>query len=363
MNRRQFLMAAMALGLIPSRAFSEIIEKTDKATPAARTLASAAKSSGILYGSPLFPSDFQNEKYMPLFRTQTSIITNTIYMSVTQPSRETWELSGFENVRRFVRNHKLKMRGHPLVWHQALPTWVNSISTADEAMKVIEERIVKLVGHFPGEFHSWDVVNEAIDGGVASAEHLTKCVWADLLGVEYLDYAFYVAHQTDPTALFTYNDWGTEDDSPGSLTKREYIFDLLKGMIGRKVPIHAVGLQSHITGGDSYKTLPDWIKRLKSLGLHVFITELDVNDDPFPSDIAERDRLVAESYSNFLNTALGTKDIDIVLNWGLADPISWLQTTPWTKRKDGLPLRPLPFGVRYEPTPAFYAMEQAFLKK
>ncbi len=326
------------------------------------TLARAASKPGLLFGSPLFPNDLQNAACLNLFNTQVSILTNTVYMSVTQPARETWNLSGFENVRAFAKGRKLKMRGHPLVWHQALPSWTNAISSPGDARQVIHDRIVKLVGQYKGEFQSWDVVNEAVHPANSGGDHLVPCIWSEQLGVEYLDYAFHVADDTDSHALLTYNDYGTEDDSDKSQAKREAVFDLLNGMIKRKVPVHAVGLQSHLTGGGAtFKTLPDWIKRLKSLKLHVFITELDVNDKAFPSNKDERDKLVAKTYSDFLGSALSTRQIEIILTWGLADPYSWLQSPKRYKRADGLPQRPLPFGDTLEPTPVFYAMQSAFL--
>lgn len=325
-------------------------------------LAQAASKPGLLFGSPLFPGDLQKNDYLKLFETQVSILTNTVYMSVTQPTRETWNLSGFENVRAFAKGKKLKMRGHPLVWHQALPDWTNTISSPADAKQVLHDRIVKLVGQYKGEFQSWDVVNEAVSARAKDSDHLVHCVWSEQLGVEYLDYAFRVAHDTDHRALLTYNDFGTEDDSDTSQAKRECVFDLLTGMIQRKVPLHAIGLQSHLTGGSAtFKTLPDWIKRLKSLKLHVFITELDVNDKAFPSDKDERDKLVAKTYSDFLRGALSTGNIEIALTWGLADPYSWLQSPARYKRADSLPQRPLPFGDKMEPTAVFYAMESTFL--
>ncbi|HEV2331043.1 MAG TPA: endo-1,4-beta-xylanase [Verrucomicrobiae bacterium] len=355
MNRRQFLTGALALALMPRRALATSGNET------ALTLAQAASRPELLFGSPLFPGELRNSDYLKLFETQVSILTNTVYMTVTQPARDSWNLSGFDNVRSFAKARKLKMRGHPLIWHQALPDWVQTISSPDEARQLIQDRIVKLVGRYKGEFQSWDVVNEAIRPGTKTSDHLTPCIWSKLLGVEYLDYAFHVAHHTDHHALLTYNDYGTESDSDASQTKRGCVFDLLNGMIKRKVPIHAVGLQSHLNGGATFKTLPDWIKRLKSLKLHVFITELDVVDKSFPSDKDERDKLVAKTYSDFLNSALSTRQVEIVLTWGLADPYSWLQSTPWAKRTDGLPERPLPFGDKMEPTAAFYAMQSAFL--
>lgn len=356
MNRRQFLTGALALSLMPKWVLAR-----DESGGNELTLTQAASRPGLLYGSPLFPGDLENSEYLKLFNAQVSILTNTVYMSVTQPDRDTWDLSGFENVRAFAKKHKLKMRGHPLVWHQALPDWTHTISSPDEARQVIHNRIVKLVGRYKGEFQSWDVVNEAVNPNAKNSDHLTSCIWTKQLGHEYLDYAFHVAHDTDHHALLAYNDYGTEDDSNTSQAKREVVFDLLKGMNKRKVPLHAVGLQSHLNGGTTFKTLPDWIKRLKSLKLHVFITELDVNDKSFPSDKDERDKLVAKTYGDFLRSALSARQIEIALTWGLVDPYSWLQTVPWAKRADGLPQRPLPFGDNMQPTAVFYAMESAFL--
>jgi len=360
MNRRQFLTGALALALVPRRGLAMRMLALDGFVESGMTLARAASNPGLLYGSPLFPGDFQRDDYLKLFKTQISILTNTVYMSVTQPTRETWDLSGFENVRAFAKRQKLKMRGHPLVWHEALPDWAHTISSPREAKQIIQDRIMKLVGQYRGEFQSWDVVNEAVDPGATSGDHLAPCVWSKQLSIEYLDYAYHVAHDTDRHALLTYNDYGTEDDSDANQAKRELMFDLLKGMKKRKVPLQAVGLQSHLNGGASFRTLPDWIERLKDLNLHVFITELYVVDKSFPSDKEERDKLVAKTYTDFLRSALSTGRIDITLTWGLADPYSWLQTVPWAKRMDGQPERPLPFGDMMEPTAVFYAMDRLF---
>jgi endo-1,4-beta-xylanase len=362
MNRRQFLTGTLAVALMPRRALLAQALTPSPDGSAGMTLAAAAAKAGLLFGSPLFPGDLQRNDYLKLFQTQVSILTNTIYMSGTQPTRETWDLSGFEHVRAFARQNKLKMRGHPLVWHQSLPDWTHEIASADEAKQVLHDRIVKLVGQYKGEFQSWDVVNEAVSSRVKNSDHLVHCIWSKQLGVEYLDYAFQVAHDTDHHPLLTYNDFGTEDDSDGSVAKRELVFDLLSGMIQRKVPVHAVGLQSHLSGeSPTFKTLPDWIKRLKSLKLHIFITELDVNDKSLPSDKDERDKLVAKTYSDFLHSALSTRQIEIALTWGLADSYSWLNSVPRDKRADGLPQRPLPFGEKLEPTAVFDAMQSAFL--
>ncbi len=369
MNRRSFItsLAAAAIGaptLLKSLAALPIESDEDPSKGHhTMTLRRAAAKRGLLYGSVLWPDYLKNPLHAKLFETQVDIVTNTVYMSVTQPTRETWYLDDFKTVRNFVRKEKYHMRGHPLVWHQALPPWVNDISSKADAESVITERIKKLVGLYPGELHSWDVVNEAIDTNSKEKHHLTKCKWADLLGLEYLDLAFETASKADPMALLSYNDWGTEDDSEGSQQKRDYIYELVSGMKKRGIPVSAFGLQSHIYHGQTYKTLPDWIKKMKDLGLHIFLSELDVNDQSLPANIHERDKLVADCYTSYLTAALSVPGVEVVQNWGLSDAFSWLETMPFSKRKDGLPVRPLPFDAHFRPTDAYYAMEKVFLSK
>ncbi len=74
-------------------------------------------------------------------------------------------------------------------------------------------------------------------------------------------------------------------------------------------PLDALGIQSHIHAGAEPASFSQGLRELiggaRSLGLQVFITELDVNDDAVEtSDTDQRDRIVAEVYRSYLNTAL-----------------------------------------------------------
>jgi hypothetical protein len=83
MDRRHFLAGTLALGLMPKRAFSTADLARNGSEAKGMTLAQAASKAGLLYGSPLFPGELHNDAYLKLFGTQTSILTNTVYMFVT----------------------------------------------------------------------------------------------------------------------------------------------------------------------------------------------------------------------------------------------------------------------------------------
>jgi endo-1,4-beta-xylanase len=102
----------------------------------------------------------------------------------------------------------------------------------------------------------------------------------------------------------------------------------------------------------------------KGLGLQVFVTELDVKDDAVAADdIAERDKVVADVYREYLTSALDGPEVKAVLTWGASDKNTWLNNgTKFRKQHPDRLQRPLPFDPDYAPAPAFFAMRDGFDK-
>jgi endo-1,4-beta-xylanase len=90
--------------------------------------------------------------------------------------------------------------------------------------------------------------------------------------------------------------------------------------------------------------------------MKIFITELDVQDATFPADAGARDQAVAGIYSKFLTASLRQPAVRGVVTWGLADSFSWI--AGYRPRKDGLPVRPLPFDANCQPKAAYYAIAE-----
>jgi endo-1,4-beta-xylanase len=97
------------------------------------------------------------------------------------------------------------------------------------------------------------------------------------------------------------------------------------------------------------------------MGLEVYLTEMDVNEDDIPDDdAARRDQAVAETYRKFLDVALASPAVKLVLTWGVSDRRTWLNDGPTHHRKQpNRPQRSLPFDAEYRPTPAFFAIREA----
>ena len=264
----------------------------------------------------------------------------------------------------FARRAGLRLTGYHLLWHQRLPGWFDTLDRA-AAERAIVDHIGAVGARFGAETYAWNVVNEAIrpadgmPGGLRRSPLLTK------FGTAFFDIAFDAARRAQPAALRMYNDYDLELDTPDEQARRRALLLLLDELARRSVPIQAVGLQCHLRTRSFDRFNPAAYRRflaeLADRGLDIVITELDVHDLA-PGDLPARDRLVADIYRQFLDTALAQKRVRAVVFWGLSDHYSWLNDPARTNyaRADGVPGRPLPFDPALEPTPAFRAVEQSF---
>jgi endo-1,4-beta-xylanase len=261
----------------------------------------------------------------------------------------------------FAQGAGLAMRGHNLLWQNAkwLPNWVNGYdfgaNPAKSAEALLTEHIRAEIGHYANHIHSWDVVNETIDQhtGLMRQTVLTKA-----LGDRVIDFAYHTARAAAPDAQLVYNDymsWGQ-----GDAAHRSGVLRLLERLKKDGVPVDALGLQSHISAGEAADTRAwsAFLDEVTGMGYALLITEFDVDDKRLPSDIAARDRAIADYARGYLDQTLSYRQLGDVLTWGLVDRYSWLQNDP--ARGDHLAKRPLPYDDRYQPAPLRQAIAQAF---
>jgi len=161
--------------------------------------------------------------------------------------------------------------------------------------------------------------------------------------------------------VLVYNDYDTEYDSPESEARRRALLQLLDSFLDRRLPIDAIGLQTHIKL-ERFQFSPtiyrQFLKDIAARGVRILITELDVLDVGAPSDIRQRDQIVADAYKRVLEVALDEKALTAVITWGISDRYTWLNPgrTRSFGRPDGLPGRPLPFDDQFQPKPAYWAL-------
>lgn len=256
----------------------------------------------------------------------------------------------------FAEENGMEMRGHTLVWHNQMPKWFftdedgNDLSR-DELLKRMKDHIDAVVTRYKGRIHAWDVVNEAVED--RGEETFRSSKWIDIIGEDFIDYAFKYAHEADPDALLFYNDYNESHPN-----KRKKIYKLVKGMLDRGIPIHGVGLQAHWNLYDpTYKDIEDALKSYSELGLKLHVTEMDVSMFEFNdrrTDLKEPSKemlhLQAERYERFFDLFTKYKDnLESITFWGISDAYTWLDGFPVRGRKNW----PFVLDEKGEPKPAF----------
>ncbi len=331
------------------------------------SLKAHAHRAGLLTGFAVDTNLLSDPTYARILVEQASILVpeRALKWVPLRPSPDKFDFTQADLLVDFAQRHKIHLRGHTLVWHEAIPDWFDSTVTKDNARRFLEEHIAAVVGRYKGKMQSWDVVNEAILPKDNQPGGLRNSPWFKLLGPDYIEIAFRAARKADPHLVLTYNDYGVEYDNDEDAERRKLILDLLRSLKSKGVPLDAVGIQSHIKAAYPAtigQGLRDYMSAVRDLGLQLFLTELDVNEDDLPyDDVPHRDQTIAQTYTDFLNVGLANPDVKAVLIWGVGDSHTWLNNGPTHHRKQpNRPQRSLPFDNDYKPKPAFFAIRDAF---
>jgi len=251
----------------------------------------------------------------------------------------------------FADANGMRMRGHTLVWHGAMPKWTEAIATRADAERILQAHIDTVVSRYRGRIPSWDVVNEAIAEHPTADSPLRKSVWLDRLGPDYVEMALRRTAAVDPATQLVINEYGFENPTAQCRAKREAFLRLVRKLKDRDVPLHAVGLQGHLPGELEIDRdgLSRFVAELHGMGLRILVTELDVIDDKLTRDRTLRDEIVASRVKLFLQAIGDVCRPEVVITWGITDQYTWVPI--WFRRKDGEPNRPLPLDANYRPKP------------
>jgi endo-1,4-beta-xylanase len=235
-----------------------------------------------------------------------------------QPTRGDFNWAAGDRMLAYADTNHMKLRGHCLVWHKEA-AWLETTSfTKEEMFAILKEHILTVVGRYKGRIPQWDVVNEAISNNPDSTYRNTFLF--QRMGIEFIDSCFRWARQADPDVQLFYNDYWNE----GLGAKSDKVYNLLKGLKDRGVPVDGVGLQCHFR----YDSLPSFadmdtnIKRLADLGLKVAFTEVDFRV-PIPAtpDALQKQK---EDYQGTLQVCLANPNCKTFMIWGVTDAYSWV---------------------------------------
>lgn len=273
----------------------------------------------------------------------------------------------------FGVKHHMFIVGHNLVWHNQVPAWVfrddrGNLVDRETLLKRLHDHIQTVVGRYKGRIQSWDVVNEALNEDGT----LRQSLWLKIIGEDYIAKAFEYAHEADPQAQLTYNDYSLENEA-----KRKGALALIAKLKAQGIPVTSVGLQGH--NSLTWPSIEDedtTISAFAKLGVKVAISELDIDVlppatqqqtaeaslnirqdpklNPYVSGLPQSvEQELAKRYAALFGVYLKHRDvITRVTFWGVTDGDSWRNDWPVKGRTS----YPLLFDRNGQPKPAFEAV-------
>ncbi|MBO4421428.1 MAG: endo-1,4-beta-xylanase [Lachnospiraceae bacterium] len=287
------------------------------------------------------------------------------YLFNKKKSQETGELvvefnSDALKMMKWAQENNYSMRGHTLIWYSQTPDWIfhvdfdqnKDLVDRDTMLKRMEGYIKNVFAAleelgYIDIFYAYDVVNEAwMENGTVRQNR-----WTQIIGEDYLWYAFYYADKYAPETIdLYYNDYNEQFKT---LTLYNFV-NTLVDEDGRYL-IDGIGLQAHLYTTDNLDQYFKTVDKLGETGLKLQLTELDVCLGKYQAPKPGTDENLRKQgcfYYDLINGLFERVDsgkikMDALTFWGITDSMSW--------RKE---YKPLLYDTLYKPKYSLYGAFQ-----
>jgi endo-1,4-beta-xylanase len=303
---------------------SEEVTSVEAPLRTVATLRSAGATSGRRVGAAVDLEALRADTvYASVLAREFSALTpeNEMKWGLLQSAPGVWNFSRADELVRFAQKNRLAVRGHVLVWHLQLPSFVNETLSADELKRAMASHIEATASHFAGKLYAWDVVNEAIDdvGG-----RMRNSLLFRKMGETFIDTAFHAARAHDPRAKLYYNDYDIEIQNQ----KSDAVYALVKRLKDRGVPVDGVGFQFHLEARNppSVDDMVANFNRFTALGVTVNISELDVRLNGVVGTQAQKLALQGRIFQRVAAACRRVQKCYGITSWGFTDKYSWIDS-------------------------------------
>ncbi|GMF53339.1 unnamed protein product [Phytophthora fragariaefolia] len=292
-----------------------------------------AKAQGKYMGTATDNGELTDTYYLAALKNSSEfgMLTpgNAMKWDATEATQNTFTYTKGDAIVSIADEMGAKVRCHTLLWHQQVPSWVQSLSK-EEMLSALENHITEVMTHFGDSCYAWDVANEVMGDDAT----YRKSFWYETTGTDYIVTAFKTANSVKKslglsTKLY-YNDYNTNTVNAKSTAVMNMIQTLL---LDANIGIDGVGFQSHSIYSDT-STAEDIVtnlERFTALGLDVAFTELDVKTSSTSPSEEEQEK----QFTVYTNTVAACQQVEECVGvtiWDFDDTYTWLDNSaplPW----------------------------------
>ena len=313
-----------------------------------------------------YDTDEENKRYEKEFCKIFNSASVPLYWEGTEPTRgylrydadtkrDIYRRPPADAVRDFCREHNLRMKGHPLFWHEFVPMWLPD--DFNELKPLIVKRFEEISKRYSNDFERFDVVNEPSRIYDVYMGHLYKTNWKCLVPDDnYIPWLFGLAEQFFPSNTLILNDTvGASFDEFRGKYSAYYLN--IASLLEHGVRIDEIGLQCHLGGSgprNVYNTeiLYDILDTYASLGKPMNISEISIPSD-FDGVVDEE--LQAVAAERLYKTCFSHPSVSGLTWWNLPD--DGVLTTKRVAGDENLPSTGLIDG-NYNEKPAYKILDK-----
>ncbi|KAF8661646.1 hypothetical protein AX16_001288 [Volvariella volvacea WC 439] len=302
------------------------------------------------WGSCADPNTLNKSANVARLRSDFGLVTpeNSMKWDAIEPSRGSFNWGNADTLVNWATSNGKLIRGHTLVWHSQLPSWVSNISDRNTLTTVIQNHIAQVAGRYRGKLHAvriiisppewisahsytFDLYHSGMSEIFEENGSFRNSVFYRVLGESFVTLAFQAARSADGSARLYINDYNLDSNN----AKAQAVVNLVRRLNGSGRVIDGIGTQMHL-GAGQVGGITAALTLLASAGVDVAITELDIAGAS------------SNDYTTVVRACLAQARCESITTWGVADVDSWRASS-----------QPLLFDNNYNPKPAYNAVLQA----
>lgn len=278
-----------------------------------------AREKGFNAGIALGAGTFLDPDVAKIIKENSYIVVseNCMKWANLRPNKTFWNWNDVDQLIKFADENGMQVKWHTLFWHRQNSNFISSNWTREEALAAMDEHIATIMTRYKGKIKEYDVVNEMFEEDGS----MRKNVWYNTIGPDYIEHALIKAHEVDPDAKLYLNEYNNEDKGN---RKADAMFNFVKDLKDRGIPIDGVGMQLHLDTSYNYveEKIRRNIQRYAEIGIDISFSEVDIR---MPTDNpAAYEEMQKERYLSLYKLAAENSNVKSVITWGWTDKGSWI---------------------------------------